>query len=206
MWVEIFFQICHWIVTVVILFVRMWVEIRLDSIEDKSLSSSSSWGCELKCNQGNRYFVPFCVILFVRMWVEILVFLSGVFGTFRHPLREDVSWNSVSFLHPFWPYRHPLREDVSWNTGAPWIASGISVILFVRMWVEISTSFWYCSTVSSSSSWGCELKYRSSLDCFRNFCHPLREDVSWNERYARKYGINYASSSSWGCELKYVKK
>ena len=78
------------------------------------------------------------------------------------------------------------------------------VILFVRMWVEISrtSSFYGCSSVilfvrmwveivmfptgklgnTSSSSWGCELKY-----------HHIK----------LFHGVSL-SSSSWGCELKYL--
>ena len=54
------------------------------------------------------------------------------------------------------------------------------VILFVRMWVEISSWANRWLFKSSSSSWGCELKYDTGLDLFKIYGHPLREDVSWN--------------------------
>ena len=100
----------------VILFVRMWVEIlKLLNKNERMGTSSSSWGCELKCYRisGNLYrkrsssswgcelkwriystrIRSFYVILFVRMWVEMVLF--GV------------------------------------------LSPGVLVILFVRMWVEI---------------------------------------------------------------------
>ena len=77
---------------------------------------------------------------------------------------------------------HPPREDVSWNEkdadSTPWD----DVILLVRMWVEISIPTRICQSGSSSSSWGCELKYV-------------------RERTVRQ---PWQSSSSWGCELKYA--
>ena len=36
------------------------------------------------------------------------------------------------------------------------------------------------------------------------YCHPLREDVSWNIDIAYKCGYSTKSSSSWGCELKCI--
>ena len=78
------------------------------------------------------------------------------------------------------------------------------VILFVRMWVEISpvcrksmrsmsSSSRGCELkyvpvevieqiIESSSSWGCELKFRWwSTRHLREWGHPLRENVSWND-------------------------
>ena len=78
----------------------------------------------------------------------------------------------------------------------------MNVILFVRMWVEMnciattlavttSSSSWGCelkwawcswwtSGSRSSSSWGCELKYSGQSAQTEDHSHPLREDVSWN--------------------------
>ena len=99
---------------------------------------------------------------------------------------------------------HPPREDVSWNVYiAQMDEHDDRVILLVRMWVEMfatssasacasSSSSWGCELKftqrktsetphMSSSSWGCELKY---YFCYRTYCvgngHPPREDVSWN--------------------------
>ena len=121
------------------------------------------------------------VILFVRMWVEIKLPFSASMLRLRHPLREDVSWNTslrycrrLDCCHPLredvsWNVScllkenccdcHPLREDVSWNIGMAIKQSETIVILFVRMWVEIK--------IPCSSS-------------FLRHGHPLREDVSWN--------------------------
>ena len=112
----------------VILFVRMWVEISLCTDVVQDFLSSSSWGCELKC----------------------LLFLPLFFEIYRHPLREDVSWNALLLTV---------------------VVLDAPVILFVRMWVEIT-------------------------DCFAAFKtsagHPLREDVSWN---LEEYGVNHRCSN-----------
>ena len=103
---------------------------------------------------------------------------------------------------------------------------GTGVILFVRMWVEISVfPASLQSNSASSSSWGCELKYFYFHNSCTIFCHPLREDVSWNTYGSRikdivdghplredvswnflvgnAFTFSIPSSSSWGCELKY---
>ena len=100
----------------VILFVRMWVEM---------------------------YCVPFpfssnVVILFVRMWVEMYAFWMFFSMLQRHPLREDVSWNISCLILIIRSISHPLREDVSWNVLPFWNKCLFVVILFVRMWDEIS--------------------------------------------------------------------
>ena len=143
--------------------------------------SSSSWGCELKLssliliikrishplredvswnNSVHNVTSVSCVILFVRMWVEIACLVVHSLGQNRHPLREDVSWNTCTppdasivpvvilfvrmWVEMTWmdlsiwsEQRHPLREDVSWNTQ----------------------DFTFSVFATSSSSWGCELKY-----------------------------------------------
>ena len=120
--------------------------------------SSSSWGCELKYDKDkNAHMVSLsssswgCELKYKKEY--ILMFQQ------RHPLREDVSWNIEQLC----------LEDEK-----------MAVILFVRMWVEISCTSTSLSSLSSSSSWGCELKYRiiSKRKCTSS--HPLREDVSWN--------------------------
>ena len=97
---------------------------------------------------------------------------------------------------------------MSWNVS---VNSGVlrwMVILFVRMWVEMPFAFSsFSKAMSSSSSWGCELKYaRKPRDPKLIARHPLREDVSWNIGMAVKQSETIASSSSWGCELKYLRK
>ena len=138
----------------------MWVEILLRLCSCCRRSSSSSWGCELKCTATKQDQ-----------------------ANIGHPLREDVSWNanvtykldhkSVILFVRMWveilllPYSshdqacHPLREDVSWNISG----------LILNVWLGLS-----------SSSWGCELKFRWwSTRHLREWGHPLRENVSWND-------------------------
>ena len=98
----------------VILFVRMWVEMRFFHLSSTSQWSSSSWGCELK----------YCT-------------RSTPTENWSHPLREDVSWNyyitdtdanhSVILFVRMW-------VEMNVDDGA---VSEDDVILFVRMWVEI---------------------------------------------------------------------
>ena len=107
----------------------------MDSTEH-SKQSSSSWGCELKCNP-----YMYCVT------------------SYRHPFREDVSWNNLFVSGKITEQGHPLREDVSWNR--------ITITLNTNEWK--SSSSWGCELkclyelrgiqlAGSSSSWGCELK------------------------------------------------
>ena len=77
---------------------------------------------------------------------------------FSHPPYEDVSWNSFATLSTTDNTGHPPYEDVSWN--APWKVSDIRH--------------------SSSSLWGCELKYPRFFRSILFFRHPPYEDVSWN--------------------------
>ena len=163
--------------------------------------SSSSWGCELKCY--NVWWYPF---------------------TTCHPLREDVSWNTLrrdsscttqlsssswgcelklfttvlyncfEMSSSSWGCElkcskyilccscsgHPLREDVSWNVTSKTTATLSSVILFVRMWVEIPG--FYLLYVSFRVILFVRMWVEITYPCHRTGCcrHPLREDVSWN--------------------------
>ena len=79
--------------------------------------------------------------------------------------------------------RHPLREDVSWNIHSMSNVSYPSVILFVRMWVEIRRMVMeYVGReghpLREDVSWNLLYLFRLTL----RFRHPLREDVSWNIR------------------------
>ena len=121
----------------VILFVRMWVEISraLECLLDSSVILFVRMWVEI--SSGGQGYATITVILFVRMWVEIK---SNVMRT-----RTCKS--------------HPLREDVSWNH------SNINITLWLS---------------TSSSSWGCELKFNAFIIYAFKPGHPLREDVSWN--------------------------
>ena len=119
-----------------------------------------------------------------------------------HPPREDVSWNIPTNAMHHRRVRHPPREDVSWNINRIPKLLEKTVILLVRMWVEIFIIWWRkCNRcvillvrmwveilnfvtlfpfLQSSSSWGCELKYKTDTARAGIRCHPPREDVSWN--------------------------
>ena len=122
---------------VVILFVRMWVEI----------TAITFWTVTKQ------------VILFVRMWVEMLCSIPYTYCMFRHPLREDVSWNVIGYRWITSNFRHPLREDVSWN------------MIFSRSSRTVNRH-----PLREDVSWNNIFSH-----CFVFLiCHPLREDVSWN--------------------------
>ena len=169
-------------VITVILFVRMWVEMHLLPL----------------------VIMFFFVILFVRMWVEILPKEPRELGKKSHPLREDVSWNmfqdmSVSFY----------KSSSSWGCELKFskhlcMESRITVILFVRMWVEISKvkrDLWIYAVILFVRIW-VEISDTPILSTHLS-SHPLREDVSWNKPSSNPESYEYLSSSSWGCELKY---
>ena len=158
----------------------MWVEILFYCHALIFLKSSSSWGCELKYNGYSCWYAYTChppredvswniyfetlliwqiVILLVRMWVEISRVRNQQKQGVRHPPREDVSWNISSIADYLASFSHPPREDVSWNAYT---------------YAEEAEAF------PSSSSWGCELKYKRLYLCYDRKSHPPREDVSWN--------------------------
>ena len=159
MWVEIWKPVAQAEHSLVILFVRMWVEILCTLWHFPCSWSSSSWGCELKCGVVCGRFASI-VILFVRMWVEMYMQRLRQSQERRHPLREDVSWNAY--------YNQIVWSMVVILFVRMWVEIYIIeallhllyVILFVRMWVEIIfSSLLDVSNPSSSSSWGCELKF-----------------------------------------------
>ena len=144
------------------------------------------------------------VILFVRMWVEMTLCHLRTGKKHRHPLREDVSWNNFDTMVD----GPRILSSSSWGCELKYDIRGEflgipNVILFVRMWVEISQALECLLDSSSSSSWGCELKY---------FYIPKRNDRlqvilfvrMWVEIVNRSSLMTngWASSSSWGCELK----
>ena len=160
MWVEIDKESLLVVKGSVILFVRMWVEI--SPIQKKwiqclrhPLREDVSWNA-MSVESGHLILV----ILFVRMWVEIIfggitLAISIVILFVRmwvemtmqqdqlHYLPSSSSWGcelkSEAEAQGYEPCSHPLREDVSWNACTSFPQEGQNtVILFVRMWVEIS--------------------------------------------------------------------
>ena len=158
----------------------MWVEIINVGYEKEVLPSSSSWGCELKFWNGLGVFIKDGhppredVSWNTRIgWSDRLTARSSsswgcelkcwyhhrVLYRNSHPPREDVSWNSLDCLQEIGNSCHPPREDVSWNMTSSKIIScffshppredvswntHVNVCFFMRL--------------TSSSSWGCELK------------------------------------------------
>ena len=121
------------------------------------------------------------VILFVRMWVEICCQVINGRPDFRHPLREDVSWNYYANITHRWVLVILfVRMWVEIYLPRP-VSRRHPVILFVRMWVEIQQALMVQNLLMSSSSWGCELKWRSGVYRAVGVGHPLCEDVSWND-------------------------
>ena len=159
MWVEIQYPQEGHLADYVILLVRMWVEMDIAlNIEPLPVLSSSSWGCELKYDIyrpiARKYGHPpredvswnerfgagsqnTGVILLVRMWVEI-----------QHNGRMPRTVGVILLVRMWVEIQQLMQENRSKR-----------VILLVRMWVEIPITVYWHSQISSSSSWGCELKF-----------------------------------------------
>ena len=188
--------------SLVSLFVRLWVEIARIPKRLYVAASASSWGCELKCRPYSHSDKQFDVSLFVRLWVEIdLIFKTLVDDKVSLFVRLWVeippsisnvphgssasSWG-CELKYTFSPEEvfaisQPLREAVSWNTFSDLIHINCGIVsLFVRLWVEMSCPEKYLCETESASSWGCELKFL----------------------YAGQNDVPHLSASSWGCELK----
>ena len=122
-----------------------------------------------------------------------------------HPLREDVSWNcSVLCNEVFLPVILFVRMWVEISNARR--SEKLSwVILFVRMWVEMLRCFLRCWMYPSSSSWGCELKYDGVLSTVQTVRVILFVRM-WVEIFPNLSSLTLVlSSSSWGCELKCVR-
>ena len=88
-----------------------------------------------------------------------------------------------------------------------WSCASIPVVSSSSSWgceLKCWSAHAFSPSSESSSSWGCELKCRFCCESGRSICHPPREDVSWNIREKVLIGSRSSSSSSWGCELKYI--
>ena len=121
--------------------------------------SASSWGCELKYINAERYRRHREVSLFVRLWVEILVIAYMCLCL------------AVSLFVRLWvEIKSALRKQNPTKSASSWgcelkcnreICMRISrfVSLFVRLWIEIK---WQDETVETVLR------------------QPLRETVRWN--------------------------
>ena len=180
----------------------MWVEIWNYRTDSERFTSSSSWGCELKCVYHNR--LSCCQ--------------TG------HPPREDVSWNIDCGIKNDGKPSHPPREDVSWNEIPFKFIVFLAVILLVRMWVEIPMLLLisYPTPVILLVRMWVEMleKQFPDSDCVVILLVRMWVEISESEEDAvvqkvillvrmwveipAKQGKNDKdqSSSSWGCELK----
>ena len=119
------------------LFVRSWVEMPVPPLEYPHTQSTSSWGRELKW--------------FFQIGRVAATMSTSSWG--RELKYKQLRKQKRSL-------RRPLREVVSWNTIKQLEKTKKSVDLFVRSWVEMTTSN-ACARDSllSTSSWGRELKF-----------------------------------------------
>ena len=120
------------------------------------------------------------VILFVRMWVEIYQWRYQKCKGRGHPLREDVSWNTNCNTLEELRKGHPLREDVSWNVEGGSYSFSITSSSSWGCELKCNVLLQYTWKNMSSSLWGCELKYITCSLCCFDYRHPPCEDVSWN--------------------------
>ena len=141
----------------------------------------------------------------MRLWVEILILQETAVTSPRQPLREAVSWNTmsptvairfcpVSLFVRLWveisfrdtmpkqEHRQPLREAVSWNTC-----------------IFTDFSFALSQPLREAVSWN----DTDPTLVIGNLSQPLREAVSWNILQPCDRDHGHESASSWGCELKY---
>ena len=167
----------------VTLHVSVWVEIKNARIIFNTISSRSTWACELKLNRSWP----------IRNWnssrstwaCELKFDKSDSFiNDTSHAPRERVSWNFLSWNNFLSDYSHAPRERVSWNLKWKTLRKRKQVTLHVSVWVEMLRMSANSSMWSSRSTWACELKF----------------NVRWN------YMIVSMSRSTWACELKFFKQ
>ena len=116
------------------------------------------------------------------MWVEMYSSLSSLYSPW-----SSSSWGCElkcsSAVNPLCANTVILFVRMWVEMDYSWVVVNIRrVILFVRMWVEINSYGTKPRNSKSSSSWGCELKLESAQQTLDQLL----------------------SSSSWGCELKYL--
>ena len=166
--------------TLVSLFVRLWVEIRIQTQDRRCTVSASSWGCELKFLQLGAAISH---LPSASSWgCELKCPVHPSYREVpRQPLREAVSWNIKGGFCDVLVVCQPLREAVSWNASRIGSVQNTIVSLFVRLWVEInhSTHREARITVSLFVRLWVEMPY-GTTKCKWDTSQPLREAVSWN--------------------------
>ena len=161
----------------------------------------------------------------MSVWVEI--FKTGTKGENRagHAPRERVSWNFSNNVCSFAPLV-TLHVSVWVEISRYYFNRCIlKVTLHVSVWVEIILPIAYLKkSLSSRSTWACELKFPVTNSQKFITCHAPRERVSWNFLLTQIYQIikghaprervswngslltsmvmKSMSRSTWACELK----
>ena len=141
--------------------------------------SRSTWACELKwkcCWHGK--------------------------ADFGHAPRERVSWN-VKKLENYQILRVTLHVSV-WVEIAVFSRSRfmLKVTLHVSVWVEMILALALIYTLTSRSTWACELKLMLLWKIPQRRRHAPRERVSWNDNEVIENSTINPSRSTWACELK----
>ena len=135
----------------------VWVEMTNTLFAVIESRSRSTWACELKFAE--------CVY---PGWGR------------SHAPRERVSWNTTAIEPLTTQVCHAPRERVSWNWQDSHIRIYGWVTLHVSVWVEMPTAYNRQTSMSSRSTWACELKYLYLAIQNTDIGHAPRERVSWN--------------------------
>ena len=227
-WVEIPNSPPEGLIVIVDLFVRSWVEISISTRIIHHLTSTSSWGRELKCEEYPQsirfhmstsswgrelksYTILDCVLnclvdLFVRSWVEICIICYNIN---RNKVDLFVrSWVEIILTYFTAPSHkgRPLREVVSWNHLLTLWYCYLMVDLFVRSWVEILIPLNVLRLrpvdlfVRSWVEIEQEIRRAYMVLSTSSWGRELKCCVWWN-----RANTAMMSTSSWGRELKYVK-
>ena len=93
-WVEIFMNKLSFLSGLVTLHVSVWVEMHNLKSYLKTLTSRSTWACELKSMVLIQLLMVIIVTLHVSVWVEIILLNLVLLMNRRHAPRERVSWNA----------------------------------------------------------------------------------------------------------------
>ena len=128
-------------------------------ISSVAFPSSSSWGCELKCCS---FWCRIHRIWSSSSWGCELkcICIAQALPDVSHPLREDVSWNVERYTDPMTGKVILFVRMWVEITIRCWLPCSVRVILFVRMWVEILKNTVLIIVVAIwFFLWGGELKY-----------------------------------------------
>ena len=181
----------------------VWVEISSTVSSVSSVSSRSTWACELKCTGCFTF----------TLWI-------------RHAPRERVSWNELTNSEAYDVISHAPRERVSWNVSP---TKGLLIIAKSRStWAcELKYPMRKVQRISSTSrsTWACELKCHNTDPSALTERHAPRERVSWNISFWTNedsssvtlhvsvwveishrwfFACAFSSRSTWACELKFM--